>query len=136
MGNIPINFRFLIKNETGATIECDTDSTNNVIGVQFSTFYFLENGYLEHKIDSDISDNSYKILSKVKYRNLNKSDGLFYVETDASVSGDLILYIESSIDGETWPSDFDDFVPDDDAIEVKRISLSSSRKKVGTNFHL
>lgn len=140
------NFRFLIVNKTGATIQFSTDSANN-------TFTITGRGW---KLDSEggVTYGSEQTLMSSPGADLNNnasaegtavdnSSNLYFgyhctatLTTDAATAGTIDIYLEWSTDGgTTFPSDAPDFDPEVDLIgPIRQVATDSSNDDRTTNF--
>jgi len=127
--SLPSNFRFIIFNNTGQTLDFDSNSDNEKAYIITTTYQRWGNKIVTVEASTNLTDGSYEVLDDISVEALSSSFGIFHVETDnASVDGDIVLGIEHSPDGETWPSDANDFSLTD-MTEVITLTLSGAQQR-------
>lgn len=133
---LPANFRFIIYNSCGQTLDFDGNSANETATVDFLAYqrhptrlHILPGGSKTTLTASaDIADGGTEALTAQEIDGIESVYGRFAVTTDnASADGDVILGIEFSVDGgTTWPSASTNWDAGEDMHEVCRLTLGGA----------
>jgi hypothetical protein len=145
---LPPFFRFVFRNNTGATIEFSTDDANNNLevsarpwkGLWNDTVHFGQPLVLTSDLASDLANGAVAIGPT--FRNVAAIwEGMFCMaalSTDANAPGDgaFEIYWEWSLDGVSWPSDSAEFSPADNLPMVASIVTTSGGESRSAQFQI
>lgn len=136
---LPDSWRFVLYNKnTGVTLDFSSNSANESAVVAYRTVQGDGSGGATHTGEStasastDLASGSYEFFPSAGLTGQTDVDlyGQLRFETDnSSASGDVILGIEHSTDGQstpTWPSASSDFDADTDLTILTIINISGS----------
>lgn len=141
-------YKFHIVNNTGVTIEFNTDSANNTFTIMGRGWKFDSNGALVYSSEltlfadptADLTDGSSAESATATDNSSNLYLGVECIATlltDAATSGTLDIYYEHSTDGGTvYPSDSADFDPEVDLIHVGSITVGTTTEDRALNFSI
>lgn len=142
------HFKFHIVNKSGATIEFSTDGANNTFTIKAILWKFDSDGAVVHSSEvtlfadptADLADGNSLEAASAYDNSTNHYIGAECIAallTDAPTSGSLDIYYEHSTDGGTvYPSDANDFNPEQDLIFVGSIQLGSTTEDRTINFSI
>ena len=143
---LPRDFRIIIINETGVTLEFTTDSVNNTLLITGVPWKLDADGAISFRAEqniftdgADLTDTSSQEGSA--YDNATNLDMGMHctaiLTTDAVTAGPVEVYIEySTDDATTFPSDSPDFQADEDLIHVASLPTASANEDRAINFEL
>lgn len=129
------NYKFHIVNNLGSDMDLSSNSSNEIIQLNFTPWKFDSSGALVYGSEiaktfsaSDVADGvSFEFSETDNGTDLNLGlVGEFnYLTDDASADGTVDLYIEDSTDGgTTYPSDAADFDPEQDLQPVASLEMT------------
>ncbi|QNN23511.1 hypothetical protein HED60_14920 [Planctomycetales bacterium ZRK34] len=145
MKMLPRNYRLVVLNETGQTLDLSSNSANEKITVTLRPWKIASGVlYYGDEISSagstNLVDGGHEVLGAIDNSvNLYMgASGVLKVETDnASAAGVVSLYIEHSTDGgNTWPSGLTDFNPELHADFVAQVQITSTLDDVEQVFEI
>ena len=146
---LPKHFKFHIVNNTGVTIEFNTDDANNTFTIKAEGWKLTSAGALEfHGSEdtwfadptADLADGSSAEAASA----VDNSSDLFLgahciasLVTDAATNGSLDIFVEYATDGgTTYPSDAADFDAEEDLILVASIKCGTTTEDRTVNFEV
>ena len=142
---LPRDFRIIVINETGVTIEFTTDSANNTLLIDAIPWKLDSAGAVVFGSEiniftdgADLSDSASQEGTAIA-NDINLNMGMHctaILTTDAVTVGTIDIYIEYSSDDGTFPSDSPDFQAVEDLIHVGSLPTASANEDRAINFEL